>query len=63
MIDADHFDAHAFVAAAAPAVGLHLDAGRRRAVAEALILVARIGGPAFAVAVAADEQPAPVFAP
>ncbi len=63
MIDTDHFDAHAYVAAAAPLVGLRLDTARSHAVAEALLLVARIGAPAFAVTLTADDEPAPVFTP
>jgi len=58
-----HFDAAAYVAAVAPAVGLHLGAERTQAVAEALRLVARIGGPALAVSPPADIQPAPIFTP
>jgi hypothetical protein len=63
MIDTTHFDAHAYVTAVAPAVGLRLDAGQKDAVAEALALVARIGAPALALSLAADLEPAPVFAP
>lgn len=63
MIDSTLFDAHAYVAAVAPAVGLPLDEARRRAVAEALELVARIGAPAFAVTPPADCEPAPIFTP
>jgi hypothetical protein len=63
MIDTTHFDADAYVAAVAPAVGLVFDADRQREVAEALRLVARIGAPALAVTPQADLEPAPIFAP
>ena len=49
MLDPDRFDPAAHVAAAAPAVGLALDAARQARVAAALALVVRIAAPAFAV--------------
>jgi hypothetical protein len=61
MTDPTAFDAHAYVAACAPAVGLTLDDARRQAVAEALALVARIGAPALAVALDPDDEFAPIF--
>ncbi len=61
--DTADFDAAAYVAAVAPAVGLRLDADRAHAVALALQLVARIGRPALAVSLPGDIQPAPIFTP
>jgi hypothetical protein len=63
MIDTDHFDADAYVAAVAPSVGLVFEADRQRAVAEALRLVCRIGAPALAVTPPAGLEPAAVFTP
>ena len=63
MIDPDRFDPAAHVAAAAPAVGLVLDAARQAQVAAAFALVARIAGPALAVPLAPEDEPAPVFRP
>jgi len=63
MIDPDRFDPAAHVAAAAPAVGLALDAARQARVAAAFALVVRIGAPAFAVAVGPADEPAPVYRP
>ncbi len=61
--DTAHFDAAAYVAAVAPAVGLRLDTQRAQAVAVALQLVAKIGRPALAVSPPGDIQPAPIFTP
>lgn len=63
MLDPEAFDPAAHVAAAAPAVGLALDAARQAKVAAALALVVRIGGPALAVQVPVEAEPAPVFRP
>lgn len=56
-------DAAAHVAAAAPLVGLTLDANRQARVAEAFALVARIAAPALAVPLEPAMEPAPVFTP
>jgi glycine cleavage system regulatory protein len=61
MIDTETFDPLAYVTAAAPAVGLRLTEAHLAELAEAFALVVRIGGPAFAMAVPADVEPAPVF--
>jgi len=63
MLDPEAFDPAAHVAAAAPAVGLALDAARQAKVAAAVALVVRIGGPALAVPVPVEAEPAPVFRP
>jgi hypothetical protein len=63
MLDPEAFDPAAHVAAAAPAVGLALDVARQAQVAAALALVVRIGGPALAVQVPVEAEPAPVFRP
>jgi len=63
MIDADNFDARAYVAAAAPLVGLAFTPERVEQVAAAFALVVRIGAPALARGVPAEVEPAPVFTP
>ncbi|MCO6418155.1 DUF4089 domain-containing protein [Siccirubricoccus sp. KC 17139] len=63
MLDTERFDPAAHVAAAAPAVGLALDATRQARVAAALALVVRIAGPALAVDLPVEAEPAPVFRP
>lgn len=63
MLDPDHFDPAAHVSAAAPAVGLVLDAERQARVAAALALVVRIAAPALGVPLAETDEPAPVFRP
>jgi hypothetical protein len=63
MIDADAFDAKAYVAAAAPSVGLVLAPDRIEQVAAAFALVVRMAAPALAYSMPADVEPAPVFAP
>jgi len=63
MMDPDRFDPAAHVAAAAPMVGLELDAERQARVAAALALVVRIAAPVFAVAVTETDEPAPVYRP
>jgi hypothetical protein len=63
MLDAEKFDPAAHVAAAAPAVGLTLDAARQARVAAALALVVRIAAPALAVSVPVEAEPAAVFRP
>jgi hypothetical protein len=63
MLDAERFDPAAHVAAAAPLVGLRLDAERQARVAAALALVARIAAPALAVPVTESDEPAPVYRP
>jgi hypothetical protein len=62
MLDPD-FDPAAHVAAAAPMVGLKLDAARQAKVAAALALVVRTAAPALALALAPSDEPAPVFRP
>ncbi|MDN3566871.1 DUF4089 domain-containing protein [Paeniroseomonas aquatica] len=56
-------DPAAHVAAAAPLVGLTLDAARQARVAAAFALVAQIAAPALAVPLAPADEPAPVFRP
>lgn len=63
MIDTDKFDPAAHVAAVAPAVGIALTPERLAEVAAAFALVVRIAGPALAMAVPEEAEPAPVFAP
>ncbi|MBK1660151.1 hypothetical protein CKO45_18120 [Paracraurococcus ruber] len=63
MLDPDRLDPAAYVAAMAPAVGLHLDAERQARVAAALALVARIAAPALAVPLDETAEPAPVYRP
>jgi hypothetical protein len=63
MMDPDRFDPAAHVAAAAPAVGLLLDAARQAQVAAALALVVRVGLPALRTVVPETTEPAPVFTP
>jgi len=63
MLDAEHFDPAAHVAAAAPLVGLRLDAEWQARVAAALALVARIAAPVLAEPVTESDEPAPVFPP
>ncbi len=63
MIDPQHFDPAAYVAAVAPALGLHFTAERAHAVSEALALVVRVAAPALTHAVPAEAEPAPIFAP
>jgi len=63
MLDPDRVDPAAHVAAAAPMVGLVLDAGRQARVAAALALVMRIAAPALAVPLPETAEPAPVYRP
>jgi hypothetical protein len=63
MLDPDRFDPAAHVAAAAPLVGLTLDAERQAKVAAALALIVRVAAPALAVPVAETDEPAPVYRP
>ena len=63
MIDPDAFDPRAYVAAAAPAVGLALSPERAVAVAEALALVVRVAAPALGYALAEHDEAAAVFVP
>jgi hypothetical protein len=63
MLDPEKFDPAAHVAAAAPAVGLTLDAARQARVAAALALVVRIAAPALAVSVPVEAGPAAMFRP
>jgi hypothetical protein len=63
MLDPDRFDPAAYVAAAAPLVGLALDADRQARVAAALALVVRVAAPALAIPVTPADEPAPVFRP
>jgi hypothetical protein len=63
MLDPDHFDPAAYVAATAPAMGLALDAGRQARVAAALALVARIAAPALRLPLTETAEPAPVYRP
>jgi hypothetical protein len=63
MLDPDRFDPAAHVAAAAPAVGLALDAARKARVAAAFALIARVAAPALAVPLTEAEEPAPVYRP
>ncbi len=63
MFDPEQFDPAAHVAAAAPAVGLRLDAVRQARVAAALAMVVRIGSPALLAEVPETVEPAPVFRP
>ena len=63
MLDPKNFDAAAYVAAVAPAVGLRLPAERQARVAAALELVVKIGAPALTCEVAEEIEPAPVFNP
>lgn len=62
MLDPDHFDPAAYVAAAAAAVGLDLPPDRQRDVAAAFALIVRVVSPALAFKVPAEVEPAPVFA-
>ena len=55
--------AAAHVAAAAPLVGLALDAARQARVAAAFVLVTRIAAPALAVPLEPGMEPAPGFRP
>lgn len=57
------FDPAAYVAAAAPLVGLTLDPARQARVAAAFALVATIAAPALAVPLEPAMEPAPVFRP
>ncbi len=63
MIDIHRFDAAAYVAAAAPAMGLRFPPERAAAVAEALALVVRVAAPALTHPVPTEAEPAPVFTP
>ena len=63
MLDPKQFDPAAYVAAAAPAVGLALDATRQAQVAAAFALVARIAAQALAVPLTEADEPAPVYRP
>jgi hypothetical protein len=63
MLDPERFDPAAHVAAAAPMVGLRLDAERQAKVAAALALVVRVAAPALAVELTERDEPAPVFRP
>jgi hypothetical protein len=56
-------DSAAHVAAAAPLVGLTLDADRQARVAAAFALVAQVAAPALAVPLEPANEPAPVFRP
>lgn len=63
MLEPDRFDPAAHVAAAAPAVGLTLDAARQARVAAALALVVRVAAPALVIGLPETTEPAPVFRP
>jgi len=63
MLDQKNFDPAAYVAAAAPAVGLTLDAQRQARVAAALALVARVGAAALNRPVPESAEPAAMFRP
>lgn len=63
MLDPNRFDPAAYVAAAAPAVGLALSADRQARVAIAIALVAQIGAPALVLTLNPSAEPAPVFRP
>ncbi len=63
MIDPETFDPAAYVAAAAPAIGLSLTPERAAEIAAAFALVVRIATPALCLALPAHIEPAPVFAP
>ena len=63
MIHTDRFDPAAYVAAVAPAMGLHFTPERARAVSEALALVVRVAAPALTHTVPGETEPAPVFTP
>jgi hypothetical protein len=55
------FDPLAYVTAIAPAVGIDLSPERARQVADAFAVVMWVAGPALAMDVPADIEPAPVF--
>jgi hypothetical protein len=61
MTDPDPFDPLAYVAAAAPAMGIHLTQARQAEVAAAFALVMRIAAPALALSIDGADEPAPVF--
>ena len=63
MLDPERFDPAAHVAAAAPLVGLRLDAARQAQVAAALAMVVRTAAPALAIPLDPADEPAPVFRP
>jgi hypothetical protein len=63
MIDIHRFDPDAYVAAAAPAMGLRFSPERAKAVSDALALVVRVAAPALTRSVPAEAEPAPVFTP
>jgi hypothetical protein len=63
MIDIHRFDTAAYVAAVAPAMGLHFSPERARAVSDALALVVRVAAPALTHPVPTEAEPAPVFTP
>jgi hypothetical protein len=63
MIDIHRFDAAAYVAAVAPAMGLRFPPERAAVVAEALALVVRVAAPALTHPVPTEAEPAPVFTP
>ena len=63
MIDLEHFDPAAYVAAAAPSVGLRLTAERQARVAAALALVVKVAAPALAHPVPESAEPAARFRP
>jgi hypothetical protein len=63
MIDREHFDAVAYVTAAAPLIGLALTPERIEQVAAAFALVVRIGAPALAYTLPPEAEPAPAFTP
>jgi len=61
MPDPDTFDPLAYVAATAPAMGIHLTQVRQAEVAEAFALVMRIAAPALDLTIDRSDEPAPVF--
>ena len=63
MIDPDKFDPVAYVTATAPLLGLRFPPERLKEIAVAFALVAKVAGPALAMRVEADVEPAPVFVP
>ncbi len=63
MIDPAAFDPAAYVAAAAPAVGLKLSPERQARVAEALALVVKVGAAALTRPVPESAEPAAMFRP
>ena len=63
MIDTEHFDPAAFVAAVSPALGIALTPPQAAQVAAALALVVTIAAPALALTLPPGVEPAPVFSP